>query len=238
MKKLLISFMIVLLLVSGCNFIFPKDEPTAVPTEDSIPVEPPTEVPVPTEIPTNTPENALEPSETLAVESSPEIQVEETEQPVVTEGEKERHVEEEAKFSYEPIEGWSLQPFPGLNTKLLIPGSDLLAYGISLVFVREDFEGTTADYAENAMAAAKEHFQDFAIGTTSEFETLSGLKVIKQTATYKDSEMDFDSIFYSIGDDAKPELPKLVVTFGRFPGAPEEVETLVESLIKSLRFED
>ncbi len=238
MKKLFLSFMIVLLMVSGCSFMFPKDEPTDVPTEVSVPTEKPTEVAIPTEIPTNTPENALEPSETLAVEASPEIEAEKTEEPVVAENEEDRYLEEAVKFSYIPIEGWTLQAFPGLNTKILMPGADLVAYGISLVFVREDYEGSTEDYAALSMKNAEQGLQDFKVGKEERFETLSGLTVLKHFATYRANDMAFESIFYSIGDDARPELPKLVVTFGRFPGAPEEVIPLVENLIKSIRFED
>lgn len=220
MKKLVIGLLIVLLLVSGCGLLLPKPDLTDIPTK----------VGLPTENPTNTPELMPEPSETLAVES--------TEEPIVTEGEKERHFEEDAKFSYEPIEGWTFQAFPGLNTKILLPGADLINKGISLVFIREDYEGTTEDYALLGMENAKMDLEDFKIGKSSSFETLSGLTVLKHHATYKANDLDFDSIFYLIGDDARPELAKLVVTFASFPGVPEEVVDLVETLIKSIRFED
>lgn len=228
MKKVLLSLMAILLLVSGCSFLLPPKEPTESPKETSLP----------TESPTNTAELMPEPSETLAVEATEAIDTVKTEEPQIVEVEEGRHLEEIGKFSYEPIEGWSLQEFPGLNTKILVPGADLLQYGMSMVFIREAYTGTTEDYAELGMENAKKTLQNFQFGEPTRFETLSGLTVIKHKATYKASDMEFDSIFYSIGDEARPELAKLVVTFARFPGAPEEVVSLVENLIKSIRFED
>ena len=226
MKKVLISFTIMMLLVSGCNFIIPKDEPTDIPTEAPLTTE------LPIENPTNTTELMPEPSETLAIEAD------KTEEPAVGGRGKERHYEEAGKFSYELIDGWTLQAFPGLNTKILMPGAELAAHGISLIFIREEYQGTTEAYAALGMENAKENLENFNPGDSSRFETKSGLTVLKQHATYTANEMNFDSIFYSIGDDAKPELPKLVVTFGKFPGVPEEVVVMVEALIKSIQFED
>ena len=150
----------------------------------------------------------------------------------------ERVYEESSKFSYILIDGWTLETFGGLEARILMPGKELLTQGVSLVFVREQFEGTTDDYARLGMESAKMDLENFLVGDSSRFETLSGLTVLKHHATYEASGLAFDSIFYSIGDDARTELPKLAVTFARFPGADESIVDEVEALIRSIRFED
>ena len=178
----------------------------------------------------------IEKPEQVSTDIPSETRIKETTTDVDEVGE--RVNEESSKFSYILIDGWTLQAFAGLDAKILMPGKELLAQGVSLVFVREQFEGTTEDYARLGMESAKMDLENFLVGDSSNFETLSGLTVLKHHATYKASGLEFDSIFYSIGDDARPELPKLAVTFARFPDAEKGIVDEVEALIRSIRFED
>lgn len=215
MKKNILILITITLVLSACSLLSPKPTPTPEPTATTPPKNTP--VPTPTPEPSPTPETLI-----------PEP---------IAEREEGRHYEENAKFSYIPIEGWEIQEFPGLTTNVLI-ATDQSSLGVNLVFVPEPYNGSTKDYAKLAIETAKPVLENFVEGEYSYFETDSGLTVVKLPARYRSQGLDISGIFYMIGDDSDYSKPKLTITLTKFLHSPATIEAQVESLIKSVRFEN
>jgi len=214
MRKLVLILMITILALNACSFLMPKPTPTPEPTATIAPTETPfptpTSVVIPVDEPTDTPQAARE------------------------EG---RHYEDYEKFSYVPIEGWEIQEFPGLTTKILM-ATDQSSIGVNLVFVPEVFNGNTEEYANAAIATAKPVLENFVEGQKTIYKTDSGLTVVKLPATYKSQGLEISGIFYMIGDDSDLSRPKLTVTLTKFANTPATIESQVDDLVKSIRFEE
>jgi hypothetical protein len=180
----------------------------------------------------STPEVVSIPTATITV-PTPSPQPEDTPTPPVSRrSNRDRHFEPSGGFSYVPPESWEVTDSLELEYKTLIgPAKD--EFAANMTVLDEPFGGTLEEYVPASLDNMSQYFQGFQLLSQDEFEpeeSPGGRRLVTENLQYGRA---LRQTFYLFDLGAK----KLVIVCTRLSSQAEELDSVCEDVVRTLRLE-